>query len=78
VAACGCLCAHLDCQVFVHQQVGGLEVAVDDGGLAGVQEVLGAVGGGVMQGDLSREGPMVEVVVGGWGEGIRLAARGGK
>jgi hypothetical protein len=31
---------HLDSEVFVHQQVWALKVAVDDGRLAGVQEVL--------------------------------------
>ena len=39
---------HLDGPVLVHQQVGGLEVSVDDGRLAGVQVVLrgGAARGG--------------------------------
>lgn len=38
--------AHLDCQVLIHEEVRGLQVAVDDGRLAGVQEVLqGAAGG---------------------------------
>lgn len=50
--------AHLDRHVLVHQQVGALQVPVDDGRLAGVQKVLRG-GRRVARASVSRTGALV-------------------